>query len=151
MLRDCLMASDQLALVARADAGQAARNDLAALGHEALQQAHVAVADRVDLLRAELADLLAAEELASARAAARTAGDAGDADRLGRPGSPDAVRRRSRDGCAMGGRCCVLGCVAVCLVSSAMCVSSRYVVACPLQTRLESLNIRGQRAEAKVG
>ena len=59
--------------MAGADAGQAARNDLAALGDEALQQADIAVADGVDLLGAELADLLAAEELASARPAARTA------------------------------------------------------------------------------
>jgi hypothetical protein len=63
----------ELALMARADARQAAGNDLAALGDEALQQPHVAVADGVDLLRAELADLLAAEELASSRTAAGSA------------------------------------------------------------------------------
>ena len=62
-----------LALMAGADAGQTARNDLAALGDEALQQADIAVADGVDLLGAELADLLAAEELASAGTAAGTA------------------------------------------------------------------------------
>jgi hypothetical protein len=50
-----------------ADTGQAAGNDLASLGDELLQQAHIAVVDRVDLLHAELADLLAPEELASAR------------------------------------------------------------------------------------
>ena len=61
----------------RADAGKTAGNDLAALGDEALQQAHVAIADGIDLLGAELADLLAAEELASAGTAAGTAG-AGD-------------------------------------------------------------------------
>ena len=52
---------------------QAARNDLATLGDKALQQTNVAVGDRIDLLRAELADLLAAEELASARTAAGAA------------------------------------------------------------------------------
>ena len=36
----------------------------------ALQQAHVAVGNRVDLLGAELADLLAAEELAAAAGSA---------------------------------------------------------------------------------
>ena len=71
-----------------AHTGQAARNDLATLGHEPLQQAHVAVRDGVDLLRAELADLLAPEELASARPATGSAGDVGrDRRRAGcRPG-----------------------------------------------------------------
>jgi hypothetical protein len=46
---------------------QAAGNNLAPFGHELLQQAHIAVVDGVDLLHAELADLLAPEELASAR------------------------------------------------------------------------------------
>ena len=55
-----------------ADTGQTAGNNLAPLGDELLQQAHIAVVDGVDLLDAELADLLAAEELASA--AARTTG-----------------------------------------------------------------------------
>ncbi len=63
----------ETALVRGAHARQAAGNDLAALGYEALQQAHVAVRDSVDLLGAELADLLAAEELASA-GTARSAG-----------------------------------------------------------------------------
>ena len=58
----------------RAHSGQAARNDLATLGNEALQQANVAIGDRVDLLRAELADLLAPEELAAARTATGSAG-----------------------------------------------------------------------------
>src|ERR1700736_3527517 len=60
----------QPALVPRAYARQTARNNLPALGHEALQQTYIAVGDRIDLLRAELADLLAAEELPAARAAA---------------------------------------------------------------------------------
>jgi hypothetical protein len=58
-----------------ADAGQAARDDLAALGDKLLQEANLAVWDSVDLLGAELADLLAAEELASATT--RTAGAGG--------------------------------------------------------------------------
>jgi len=57
------------ALMPGANARQAARNNLAALGDEALKQANVTVRDRVDLLCAELADLLAAEELPSARTA----------------------------------------------------------------------------------
>src|SRR5580698_9021603 len=65
--------------MAGADAGEAAGNDLAALGDKALQQADIAVADGVDLLGAELADLLAAEELASPRTAAGTAGATGTA------------------------------------------------------------------------
>jgi hypothetical protein len=55
------------ALMPCADSGQAARNNLAALRNKTLQKPDIAVGDRVDLLRAELADLLAAEELASAR------------------------------------------------------------------------------------
>ena len=74
-----------------ADTGQAAGHNLAALGNEALQQAHVTVRNRVDLLRAELADLLAPEELAAARTATgtartRTAG-AEDRDEDGAPPS----------------------------------------------------------------
>src|SRR5271156_6689298 len=64
----------QAALVAGADTRQTARNDLAPLSYKTLQQANVAVGDRIDLLRAELADLLAAEELAAARTAARATG-----------------------------------------------------------------------------
>src|SRR6185312_8816904 len=57
-------------LVRRADAGQAAGHDLALLRHELAEQAHVFVIDGINLLDAELADLLAAEELASAFTAA---------------------------------------------------------------------------------
>jgi hypothetical protein len=54
-----------------ADTGKPPRHNLAAFGHKSLQQPHVAVRNRIDLLGAELADLLAAEELAaSSRAAA---------------------------------------------------------------------------------
>jgi hypothetical protein len=51
---------------------QAAGNNLASLGDKLLQQAYVAVVDRIDLLHAELADLLAPEELASTTWSART-------------------------------------------------------------------------------
>ncbi len=52
----------------RANASQTARNNLATLGNESLQQANVAVGDGIDLLGAELANLLASEEFAAARA-----------------------------------------------------------------------------------
>jgi hypothetical protein len=58
----------------RAHTRQAARNDLAALRDKTLQQADVAVGDGVDLLGAELADLLAPEELAATGAATGSAG-----------------------------------------------------------------------------
>ena len=74
----------QAALVRGANAGQPPGNNLAALGHKLLQQPHVAVRNRVDLLGAELADLLAAEELAA------SAGTAGAAAR--------AARARARSG-----------------------------------------------------
>ena len=57
------------ALVGRANTRQAARNDLAALGHKAGKQTHVLVINAVDLLGAELADLLAPEKLAATIAA----------------------------------------------------------------------------------
>jgi hypothetical protein len=53
-------------LVRGADTGQTAGNNLAPLGDELLQQPHIAVVDGVDLLHAELTDLLAPEELAPA-------------------------------------------------------------------------------------
>ena len=59
----------QTALVRRAYAGQAPGNDLAALGDEAGEQAHVLVIDGLDLLDAELANLLAAEKFAATFAA----------------------------------------------------------------------------------
>src|SRR6267142_1594447 len=54
----------ELALVARAAARDPARDDLAALGHQAAQAAHVLVVDEVDLVSAELADLPPAEPAA---------------------------------------------------------------------------------------
>jgi hypothetical protein len=56
------------ALVRGADASQTAGRDLATLGYELLQQAHVTVGNCLDLLDAELANLLATEELAAAGA-----------------------------------------------------------------------------------
>ena len=47
----------------RANARDAARNDLAPLRHEGVQQLHVLVVDVVDLLDAEAADFLAPEIL----------------------------------------------------------------------------------------
>src|SRR6185437_14807564 len=66
----------QLALEGSRGAGEATRNDLAAVRNKLLQKTNVAVGDRVDLLHGELADLLAAEELASARTATGAAGRA---------------------------------------------------------------------------
>ena len=56
----------QAALMRGAHPSQAARHDLARFGHELPQQPHVLVIDAVDLLDAELANLLAAEEFPSA-------------------------------------------------------------------------------------
>jgi hypothetical protein len=74
----------QSALMGGADAGKTARHNLAPLRYKLLQQANVAIVDRIDLLDAEFANLLAAEELASptarpcgacaGRASARAAG-----------------------------------------------------------------------------
>ena len=59
----------EAALVRRADAGQTAWHDLAALSNELRQQANVLVVDRVDLLDTEFADFLATEKLPSAGSA----------------------------------------------------------------------------------
>jgi hypothetical protein len=56
----------QAALVRGAYAGEPPGHDLAALSHKSLQQPDIAVGDRIDLFGAELADLLAAEELSAA-------------------------------------------------------------------------------------
>ena len=56
----------QPTLVGGADAGEAARDNLAPLGDKLLQQAHIAIVDSIDLLDTELANLLAAKELAAA-------------------------------------------------------------------------------------
>src|SRR5713101_1507715 len=61
-------------LVARADAGHAAREDFAALLHELRENVGALVVDEVHLLDAELADFFLAEILAlAARASAGTA------------------------------------------------------------------------------
>src|SRR6185295_4401904 len=72
----------QLPLVHRARARDPARQDLAALRHERPEQLHVLVVDVVDLVRAELADLAAAEHrtaLALARHALLAAAPAASA------------------------------------------------------------------------
>jgi hypothetical protein len=67
-------------LVARADAGHAAREDFAALLHELREDVGALVVDEVHLLDAELADLLFAEILAfAAGASAGTAWSTGAA------------------------------------------------------------------------
>jgi hypothetical protein len=73
--RDVARALDRFALVARADAGHAARENLAAFLHELRQDIGALVVDEVHLLDAKLADFLFAEILALA--AARSAGSAG--------------------------------------------------------------------------
>jgi len=55
----------QAALVLGAYTCEPTGHDLAALGHKPLQQTNIAVGDRVNLLRAKLADLFAAEKLAA--------------------------------------------------------------------------------------
>jgi hypothetical protein len=60
----------QTALVRGANAGETAGHDLAALSHKALQQTDIAVGNGINLLSAELANLLAAEKLAAAAGAA---------------------------------------------------------------------------------
>jgi hypothetical protein len=67
-------------LVARADAGHAARENLAALLHELREDVGALVVDEVHLLDAKLADFLLAEILAlAARASAGTARSTGAA------------------------------------------------------------------------
>jgi hypothetical protein len=63
--------ASETALVGGANARQTARDNLAALGYKPLQQTHIAVRDRIDLLSAELANLLAAKELAATAGTAR--------------------------------------------------------------------------------
>ncbi len=75
----------QTALMRGAHAGKPPGHDLAALRYEALQQAHIAIRDGVDLFSAELADFLATEEFS---AAARTA--------PGRPPGPPCGRPPGR-------------------------------------------------------
>jgi hypothetical protein len=104
----------EAALVGGTDTRQPAGNDLAAFGYEALQQAHIAIRDGVDLLGAELADLFAAEELA---ATARTAGRTGCSRRTTAAAGVTAARPRlSRLPTRASGGCAALGRLALCLV-----------------------------------
>src|SRR5579859_2605527 len=61
----------------RAYSRQPARDNLAALGHELLQQAHIFVVDGVNFFHAEFANFLAPEKLAAAAFAAATASGTG--------------------------------------------------------------------------
>src|SRR6185312_4619371 len=62
----------QLALLLGRNRGDAARHDLAALGHEALEQAHVLVIDRGGVLGRERAGLAAAEKRAGHQSSPRS-------------------------------------------------------------------------------
>jgi hypothetical protein len=63
----------EAALVGSTNTGKPPGNDLAAFCDKALQQANVAVRDRINFFGAELANLLATEELSAAsRATGRT-------------------------------------------------------------------------------
>jgi hypothetical protein len=66
----------QTALVRGADPGKAPRHNLAALGHKPLQQTNIPIGDGVNLLGAEFADLLAAEEFAASAGSAGSTGTA---------------------------------------------------------------------------
>jgi hypothetical protein len=63
--------ASKTALVGGANAREPPRDNLAAFSHKPLQQANIAVRDRIDLLGAELANLLAAKELAATAGATR--------------------------------------------------------------------------------
>jgi hypothetical protein len=68
----CLLdGTRQPPLMGGADAGEAPGYYLAPLGNKLLQQAYIAIVDGIDFLDTELANLLAAKELASAAGAAR--------------------------------------------------------------------------------
>ena len=76
----------QASLMRCANTREPAGHNLAALGHKSLQQPHVAIRDCVNLLRTELADLLATKKLAApawpaARASAGTGTAAGSRTR----------------------------------------------------------------------
>jgi hypothetical protein len=66
-------------LMGGADAGEAPGDYLAALGNKLLQQAYIAIVDGIDFLDAELANLLAAKELASSAATWATRASTGRA------------------------------------------------------------------------
>src|SRR5262249_41825070 len=94
----------QAALVRRTHTGQAARHDLARLSHELPKQADILIVHAVDLLDAELANLLAAEELASAFArSARTSTGTTAGTRATRAAIP-TVGTRCRSGAPSFGR-----------------------------------------------
>ena len=92
-----LDSAGQAALVGGTNTRQTPGHDLAALGDKALQQANIAIRDRIDLLGTELADLFAAEEFA---ASAGTASRTGTGEREG-TGSAGRVARFGPDRASM--------------------------------------------------
>src|SRR6185437_13439142 len=79
----------QLTLLLRGDGGDSRRHDLAALGDEALEQAHVLVIDLRRVLAREGARLAAAEECASHYSTSSS--------RARKPGRSPRSPRSSRD------------------------------------------------------
>ncbi len=99
----------QSALVRGAHTGQTAGDDLAPLGDKLLQQPHIAVVDGVDLLHAELADLLAPEEFASSGTSARAARTSGPAPAgAASAGAPAGRSPAGRSGRSPAGRSVVV-------------------------------------------
>ncbi len=94
-----------------ADTGEAAGHNLAALGHKPLQQTDIPVWNGVNLLSAELADLLAAKELATTAGSTGTTWTASGTTAGSDPGPPGPPDGRSL-------------CGAGALVSGAFTVSS---------------------------
>jgi hypothetical protein len=131
----------------RANSGQAARNDLATLSNEALQQANVAIGDGVDLLRAELADLLAPEELSAARTATGSAGRTRSARTGARAGVTGMAAARAGCMCVLLSRLRAVGFVSHDIsLSGTLCPP-------PLQTRIgvSEHSTSQRRVEAKYG
>src|SRR5271170_1199864 len=130
-----------------AHSGQTARNDLATLGNEALQQANVAIGDGVDLLGAELADLLAPEELAAAWTATRSAGGTWGARTGARAGVTSMAAARAGCMCVLLSRLRAVGFVSHDIsLSGTLCLP-------PLQTRIgvSEHSTSLHRVEAKCG
>src|SRR5579872_2389742 len=96
----CLLdGARQTALVGSTDTREPPGHDLATLGNELLQKTNVPIGDGIDLLGAELADFLAAEELAtSAGSAAGASAGTSTGSAAGPAGSTTAR--------PTGGRCC---------------------------------------------
>jgi hypothetical protein len=134
-------------LVPRANSGQAARNDLATLGNKALKQPDIAVGDSIDLLGAELANLLAPEKLAAARATARSARRTRSTRTGARAGVTRMPAAGTRSGCVLFSRMRAAGFVSHDIsLSSTLCLPL-------LQTRvgISGHSTSYRRVEAKCG